>query len=189
MLEQMRALLQNICLIFGDDMNIVLTGASSPIGQILLNHYAKQYTVHPVSRSHGWDLYQTSKQQELIELTKEADVFLNVAHMGYLQGILLEQSQARINISFGSLITKFDWKYMKVLNTANYVSEKLFLEYVHRYMSNSALINISSYNNKIPSVTNAQITDATDDVILGRAILPKIYEISNGLGDLSLMLS
>jgi len=179
-------LLLSIFLTYGASMNIILTGASSPIGKILLNYYCKTHTVYPVSRSHGWDLTEFSKQQELIELTKEADIFLNVAHIGYLQGVLLEQSQAKTNISFGSLITKFSWKYMKDLNTAKYISEKLFLEYVHRHTSNSALINISSYNSKIPSVTDEQIINATDDVILGRAILPKTYEISNGLGDLSL---
>lgn len=168
-------------------MKIILTGASSALGKVLFDHYINKHDIIPVSRLHNWDLTLEHKQQELIELTNLVDVFLNVANIGHLQGLLLEKSQAKINISFGSLITKFSWSQMKQFNNYEYVSQKLFLEYVHKDLKNSALINISKYGKSdiLPSVTDEQIIYAVDDVISGKAILPKIYEISNGLNHIT----
>lgn len=182
-------LLLSIFLIFGDNVKIILTGASSAIGKLLFNHYNNQHIVIPISRHYGWDLTLDSKQEELIELTSTADIFLNVAHINYLQGLLLERSRAKVNISFSSLITKFSWQQMKQFNNFEYISQKLFLEYVHKDLKNSALVNISKYgkNDIIPSVTDDQIIYAVNDVINGKAILPKIYEISNGLNNQDLM--
>lgn len=170
-------------------MRIVLTGASNPIGKLLYSWYCQSYEVIPISRHHGWDLTQKEKQQELINITQTADIFLNVAHIGLLQGLLLSQSRARINISFSSMITKFDWRYMKNFHTANYVSEKLFLEHVHSFTKNSAVIRISKYGaGSIPSVTDDQIIYAIEDILSGAAMLPKMIEISNGPANLENLL-
>ena len=142
-----------------------------------------------VSRKYGWDITNSEEFLKLVDMTADADVFLNVAHVGYTQGILLEQSKAKINISFGSLVTNFKWSRMKLLCKPEYFSEKLFLNHVHNNIVNSALINISKYGNTangIPSVTSEQIIYAIDNVISGKSILPTTIEISNGLGDLLL---
>jgi hypothetical protein len=79
---------------------------------------------------------------------------------------------------------------MESFSGADYIAQKLFLEYVHKELKNSALISISSYGQGLlPSVTDTQLYDAIDDVIEGRSILPTRIEVSNGLGDLSLKLS
>lgn len=171
-------------------MKIILTGASSNIGNVLLTHYSSLYDVIPISRTHNWDLSVEAKQQELVELTKTADVLLNVGHLNYFQGILLEKSNAKINISFSSLLTKFNWSIIKNYDSPNYLAEKLFLEHVHNEVKNSALIRISKYGKGgIPSIRNEQLFNAIDDVIEGRSILPTYIDISNGAGALSQVLS
>ena len=171
-------------------MNIILTGANSPIGKVLLEHLTKSHTVIEISRSAGWDLDILENQELLIKLTSDNDVFINLAHINFLQGILLARSHAKINISFTSLITQFSWSAMKSFSGADYIAQKLFLEYVHGELKNSALISVSSYGSgAIPSVTDIQICNAVDDVINFRSILPTRTEVSNGLGDLSLILS
>lgn len=169
-------------------MNIILTGSTSPIGKVLLNHLnVKKHTITEITRDSGWDLTKSDDQESLVKLTSGADVFINLAHIDYVQGILLQRSYARINISFTSLITQFPWSLMKQLSDPEYISQKLFLEYVHKELLNSALISVSSYGKGfIPSVTNEQLCNAVDDVIKGRSILPTRIEVSNGLGDLSL---
>jgi nucleoside-diphosphate-sugar epimerase len=171
-------------------MNIILTGSTSPIGKVLLPHLNKNHTVTEISRASGWDLTTLENQDLLIELTKDSDVFINLAHVDFLQGILLAKSHAKISISFTSLITQFPWSSMESFSGANYIAQKLFLEYVHKELKNSALISVSSYGQGLlPSVTDTQLYDAIDDVIEGRSILPTRIEVSNGLGDLSLKLS
>jgi len=164
-------------------MNIVLTGATSPIGKMLYDHYKVIYNVTPISRLYGWDLYKEEQQDRLVQLTNSADVFLNIAHLGFVQSFLLERSKAKINISFGSLITKFSWNQMKYYGTHEYIAHKLFLEYVHSSIKNSAIINVSKFgqgSNNIPEVEADQIIYAVNDIITRRAFLPKVYEITNG---------
>jgi hypothetical protein len=171
-------------------MKILLTGSTSPIGKVLLPHLNKNYTVTEISRATNWDLNILENQDRLTELTRDTDVFINLAHINFLQGILLARSYAKVNISFTSLITQFPWSLMKSFSGADYIAQKLFLEYVHKELRNSALISVSSYGKGVlPSVTNTQLCNAVDDVIEGRSILPTRIEVSNGLGDLSLKLS
>ena len=168
-------------------MKIILTGSTSPIGKVLLKHLSKKHTVTEISREAGWDLIKFDDQESLVKLTSSADVFINLAHIDYVQGMLLQRSYAKINISFTSLITQFPWSLMKQLSDPEYIAQKLFLEYVHKELLNSALISVSSYGKGIiPSVTDKQLCNAIDEVIEGRSILPTRTEVSNGLGDLSL---
>jgi len=170
-------------------MNIILTGPTSPIGKVVLEHLNKDHKVTIISRANKWNLINPDKIKKLIELTEENDVFINLAHVGYSQGLLLGNSKSRINISFTSLITQFEWSLMQNFNKPEYISQKLFLEYVHRERKDSALISISSYKGPVPSVKDEQICNAIDDVIDGRSILPVRIEVSNGLGDLSQVIS
>jgi hypothetical protein len=171
-------------------MNILLTGSTSPIGKALLPHLNKNHTVTEISQSAGWDLTTSEDQDLLTELTRDSDVFINLAHIDFLQGILLARSHAKVNISFTSLITQFPWSSMKSFSSADYIAQKLFLEYVHKELKNSALISVSSYGKGLlPSITDIQLCNAVSDVIEGRSILPTRIEVSNGLGDLSLKLS
>lgn len=168
-------------------MNIILTGATSPIGSVVLEHLNKEHKVTIISRANKWDLTDPVKIKKLIELTEVNDVFINLAHVGYSQGLLLGNSRSKVNISFTSLITQFEWSLMQNFDKPEYISQKLFLEYVHRERKDSALISISSYGEgEIPSVTDEQICNAIDDVINGRSILPVRIEVSNGLGGLIL---
>jgi hypothetical protein len=170
-------------------MNILLTGSTSPIGKVLLTHLTKEHTVTEISRAAGWDLTIIENQEALIKLSSNSDIFINLAHIDFLQGILLAKSHAKINISFTSLITQFPWATMKEFSGADYIAQKLFLEYVHTGLKNSALISVSSYGSGvIPSVTDIQLCNAIDDVINRRSILPTRIEVSNGLGDLHRLL-
>ncbi len=165
-------------------MKIILTGSTSPIGKVLYQHLTLDNEVKTITRNDGWDLNDCARQEELISLTADYDAFINCAHIGYLQGSLLTNSKAKINISFGSLATKMPWLLMQKITTPVYISEKLFLDYAHQHKKNSALIKISNYGEgPVPSVKDEQILYAVDDVLSGRAILPIVYEISNGLGD------
>jgi len=168
-------------------MKIILTGSTSPIGKVLFSHLNKSHDVTTASRKQGWNLENREHQDRLITLTDDCDVFINLAHINFIQGLLLEKSNAKINISFTSLITQFAWSAMKRFNNPEYISQKLFLEYVHKELKNSALISISNYGEGVvPSVTNEQICSTVDSVINGKSILPVRIEVSNGLGDLSL---
>jgi hypothetical protein len=165
-------------------MNIVLTGATSPIGKVLAN-YLSAHNIVEVSRTSGWDL--NNDIDRLIDATNGADVLINLAQVGYTQGIILERSKASINISFTSLITQFPYSKMKSLNGPDYIAPKLFLEHVHKDTPNSALVSISNYGDgPIPAVTDDQICDAIQSIISGKSILPTRIEVSNGTGGLSL---
>jgi hypothetical protein len=168
-------------------MNIVLTGSTSPIGKIIHNHLLQRsFNVTVVGR----DLYDTQQQDTLVDITKNSDVFINSAHIGYLQGVLLEKSQARTNISFTSLITQYPWSITQTINTPEYISQKLFLEHVHSSMNNSVLVSISNYGKgPVPSITDCQVTDAIDSIIDGKVEMSSRIEVSNGLGDLSRLIS
>jgi hypothetical protein len=171
-------------------MKIILTGSTSPIGSVVLEHLNKEHEVTIISKANNWDLTDPIRIKDLIDLTEENDVFINLAHINFIQGLLLGDSRSKINISFTSLITQFEWSLMQNFNKPEYISQKLFLEYVHKERKDSALISISSYGKgAIPSVTDEQIFNAIDDVIKGRSILPTRIEVSNGLGDLSQVLS
>ena len=163
-------------------MNIVLTGSTSPIGKIIHKHLIQRsFNVTAVGR----DLYDTQQQDTLVDITLNSDVFINSAHIGYLQGVLLEKSQARVNISFTSLITQYPWYITKNFNTPEYISQKLFLEHVHSTMNNSVLFSISNYGDgPVPSITDQQITKTIDNIVDGKVTLPNRIEVSNGLGDL-----
>lgn len=165
-------------------MNIVLTGSTSPIGRIIFKHLTQQgHSVTVVGR----DLYNTEDQNKLIDITKHSDVFINSAHIGYLQGVLLEKSLARINISLTSLITQYPWSITQNFNTPEYVSQKLFLEHVHSTTDNSALVSISNYGpGPVPSITDIQITQTIDSIINSNTISKDRIDVSNGLGDLDL---
>lgn len=168
-------------------MNIVLTGSTSPIGKIIFKHLTwRSFNVTTIHR----DLYNIKDQERLVDITKNSDVFINSAHIGYLQGVLLEKSQARINISFTSLITQYPWYITKNLSTPEYISQKLFLEHVHSTMNNSVLISVSNYGDgPVPSITDQQITKTIDNIVDGKVILPSRIEVSNGLGALSQVIS
>ena len=165
-------------------MKIILTGATSPIGNVV-GKYLKDnaYDITCIGR----DLTTSESQDNLICLTKDSDVFINLAHIGYVQGLLLERSKARLNISFTSIVTQYPWRVTKNFNSEKYVSQKLFLEHVHNSMSNSALISISNYGiGPIPSVSDKQITNAIENIITGKVMIPAIIDVNNGLGGLSL---
>lgn len=163
-------------------MNIALTGSTSPIGRIIFKHLKQRsFNVTTIHR----DLHNIEDQERLVDITLNSDVFINSAHIGYLQGVLLEKSQARVNISFTSLITQYPWYITKNFNTPKYISQKLFLEHVHSTMNNSVLVSISNYGDgPVPSITNQQITKTIDNIVDGKVTLPNRIEVSNGLGDL-----
>lgn len=165
-------------------MNIVLTGSTSPIGKIIFKHLTKRsFNVTVVGR----DLYNIEEQNKLVDLTKNSDVFINSAHIGYLQGVLLEKSQARTNISFTSLITQYPWSITQNFNTPEYISQKLFLEHVHNTTENSVLVSISNYGNgPVPSITDQQIIKTIDKIIDEKITSKDRIDISNGLGGLTL---
>lgn len=167
---------------------VIITGATSPVGCKIVAALEHSYNLLLVSRSYGWDLSASKEQEVLLNETKEAFAFINCAYISHLQGLLLSESSAKLNISFGSLITKVCWKDAKRLTSLNYIQNKLFLEYVHKTKPNSALINISSFgsNEVVPNVTEQQILSPVTDILNGVIKLPIALDIHNGTGNLDL---
>lgn len=162
-----------------------MTGTTSPIGAMLYQHLVKHHTVMSLSRNCGFDLRSKDDLMAFEQSSKEYDVFLNLAHVGYAQGDILARSNATINISFGSVITEYPWSQTCKFKGPEYIAEKLFLGYVHNELTNSFLIKLSSYGSgPIPSVTDKQIIDMITDVIQGNTLSSEVI-LSNGLHDLT----
>lgn len=169
---------------------VIVTGATSPVGSIIIESLKPTYNILPISRTTGWDLHSPKHYKILINKTKKAFAFINCAHISQLQALLLSDSAAYLNISFGSLITKIPWEDAKDLAGYNYIKDKLFLEFVHRTKQNSALINISSFgpNEVVPNVTEEQLLNPIYNILNGKISLPISLDVHNGTGKLNLSL-
>jgi short-subunit dehydrogenase len=167
---------------------IIVTGATSPVGSVIVESLKPTYNILAISRTTGWDLRCSKQHKILVNETKKAFAFINCAHISHLQGIFLSESAASLNISFGSLITKISWEDAKNLANYNYIQDKLFLEYVHKSKKNSALINISSFgrNEVVPNVTEDQLLNPIHDILKSKIELPTSLDIYNGTGSLDL---
>lgn len=165
---------------------IVLTGATSPVGTVVQENLQHDYSILPISLTGGWDLTDLTHYKQVIYETKDAYAFINCAYIGYYQGYLLAESQADINISFGSLITKVKWQHAKNIVDLEYIKNKLFLQHIHKQLSNSALINISSFGSStiVPNVTDNQLLIPIKQILDGDIDLPAEIDIENGKGNL-----
>jgi NAD(P)-dependent dehydrogenase (short-subunit alcohol dehydrogenase family) len=61
---------------------IVITGHTSGIGQAIYNYFSKDSNneVFGFSRSTGFNIKEPAKRNEIIEFSKDADIFVNNAH-------------------------------------------------------------------------------------------------------------
>ena len=128
-------------------MRAVITGASSEISKIIMDHF--DYDWIPVSRTHGITL--PDDIDKIMQGIKSSDLFFNIGQHGTTQSDLLalvwntwnmqETSTPKKIISFGSLVTDMQLQTILEMNDFNYfnrqrekseyIAEKLFLEKVH----------------------------------------------------------
>ena len=95
---------------------VVLTGHTSPMGKELCDHLSKNYEVVGVSRDTGYDLINTKDIDRVVDMCLEADLFINLAHIGTAQSLFLKlidskwtnKNRLKQVISIGSLVTKLD---------------------------------------------------------------------------------
>ena len=71
------------------DYKIVLTGHTSPMGKELYAHLSKEYEVIGVSRESGYDLTKQEDVEKVVDMALDADLFINLAHVGSTQSQLL----------------------------------------------------------------------------------------------------
>jgi NADP-dependent 3-hydroxy acid dehydrogenase YdfG len=66
--------------------NIAITGHTSGIGKGLYDHFVKLgYNVKGFSLDNGFDISQQENIEQIVELTKDCDLFFNNAYSGYSQ--------------------------------------------------------------------------------------------------------
>lgn len=128
-------------------MRAVITGASSPVGQIVMENF--DYDWIPIDRSHGVTL-----PDQICKFTKaidESTLFFNIASFDTIQSDLLalawntwnnfKPNSPRKIINFGSLVTEIDmqtilemnnWTYFnRMREKSSYIAEKLLLNKTH----------------------------------------------------------
>ena len=71
------------------DYKIVLTGHTSPMGKELYAYLSKEYEVIGVSRESGYDLTKQEDVEKVVDMALDADLFINLAHVGSTQSQLL----------------------------------------------------------------------------------------------------
>lgn len=107
-------------------MKIALTGHTRGLGLAFFNYFLERdHTVVGISRTSGYDL--TNNIEEITNLIKSCDLFINNAHVGTSQAILIEKLYNTIPIiTIGSIAS--DYVYTGDL----YRIEKLVIETTHK---------------------------------------------------------
>jgi hypothetical protein len=77
-------------------MKVAITGHTRGIGQAFADLFEQQgYEVLGFSKSQGWDIYQETVQEKIIDSLDDCDVFINNAYMPWAQGNLLKLAYAK----------------------------------------------------------------------------------------------
>ena len=164
---------------------VVLTGHTSPMGKELCDHLSKNYEVVGVSRDTGYDLINTKDIDRVVDMCLEADLFINLAHIGTAQSLFLKlinskwtnKNRLKQVISIGSLVTKLDEELLqKVISSENfsglqYLKEKQDLDATNNSLANEkpfgeqpqyTLLRILNYGPKTGSRENEPTCTSED---------------------------
>ena len=164
------------------DYKIVLTGHTSPMGKELYTHLSKEYEVIGVSRESGYDLTKQEDVEKVVDMALDADLFINLAHVGSTQSQLLiminnkwnKESRLGLVISFGSLATKLDNDILRAVNIdRQYLADKHKLDAVNNSLANQkpfgeqcqfTLVRVLNYGEKTGD-REGEPTCNADDII------------------------
>ena len=164
------------------EYKIILTGHTSPMGKELWCHLSKEHEVIGVSRDTGYDLTKEEDVDKVVDMALDADLFINLAHVGAAQSQMLIKINQKWNtdsrlglvISFGSLATKVDKKILQQVNIdPQYLKDKHNLDAVNNSLSNEkpfgsqcqfTLVRVLNYGEKIGS-REGEPTCNADDII------------------------
>jgi len=177
-------------------MKIILTGHTSPIGQILFSHLCKSYEVIGVSRDTGYDFSRPSDMSRVIEQSHEATHFINLANVpeqaDILYGVYNMWSQLEKDgkiINFGTLATEVPYSLLKKIPVdMKMVGNKLSLEKMHNELAykqpfgqqpKSVLIRFANYGQKTGHRDNEPFTRPDQMIKVIDFILESDTYISN----------
>jgi len=141
----------------------LITGSTSKVGKFILETYRDRFDW--VFADHkDYDLNLSEDCERVVELSKDVDIFFNIAHVGTGQGdlahhifnIWLEQKNNKHKkiISIGSLVTEAtnDFiirehgdRYDRITERRNYIAEKLYLEKIHKELTD---VHLDLYKEK-----------------------------------------
>ena len=113
-------------------MKIAITGHTKGIGKGLYDFYVKKNHILGFSRSNGYDI--AKKSDEIIEKSKDCDIFFNNAYSGFWQTELLFKlwdrwyAKEKLIVNINSMIchTSYPYRYHKFFS--KYKIHKLSLE-------------------------------------------------------------
>ncbi len=112
-------------------LKIAITGHTSGIGKGLYNFYIKDHQVMGFSRSNGFDI--ETKQDKILEKSKNCDIFINNAYSGFAQTDLLFKlwdfwrNKEKLIINVNSMIRDLSFPYIKTPPFSKYKIHKLAL--------------------------------------------------------------
>ena len=170
-------------------MRIASTGHTSPMGKDVYEHYSKTHECLGISRATGYDLTNTDSINDTVSEVLARDVFLNMAHVGASQSVLLMKLQQRWThdaplrkvITIGSLATKVPKKLLDQVGIdKQYLKDKHHIDDVHNALANQtpfgkqlkfSLVRVLNYGEKTgdrsgePTCTAQDIIRTIDYVI------------------------
>jgi hypothetical protein len=169
-------------------MKIIITGHTSPIGKVLYSHLEKTHEVIGISRSSGYDLLTQGDIDRVIEESKEADHFINLANIQTQAEILYKVhklwsslgKEGKI-INFGTLVTEVPHSLLqKIPVNMQMLANKLSLEKMHRELSlskpfgsqpQSVLLRFANYGQKLNHRANEPFTSSEQMISMIEFIL------------------
>lgn len=170
-------------------MRIAITGHTSPMGKDVHEHYSKTHECLGISRATGYDFTNADSINDTVSEVLARDVFLNMAHVGASQSVLLMKLQQRWThdaplrkvITIGSLATKVPKKLLDQVGIdKQYLKDKQHIDAVHNVIANEipfgsqlkfSLVRVLNYGEKTgdrsgePTCTAQDIIRTIDYVI------------------------
>ena len=170
-------------------MRIAITGHTSPMGKDVHEHYSKTHECLGISRATGYDFTNADSINDTVSEVLARDVFLNMAHVGASQSVLLMKLQQRWThdaplrkvITIGSLATKVPKKLLDQVGVdKQYLKDKHHIDAVHNALANQtpfgkqlkfSLVRVLNYGEKTgdrsgePTCTAQDIIRTIDYVI------------------------
>ncbi len=170
-------------------MRIAITGHTSPMGKDVHEHYSKTHECLGISRATGYDFTNADSINDTVSEVLARDVFLNIAHVGASQSVLLMKLQQRWThdaplrkvITIGSLATKVPKKLLDQVGIdKQYLKDKHHIDDVHNALANQtpfgkqlkfSLVRVLNYGEKTgdrsgePTCTAQDIIRTIDYVI------------------------
>ena len=132
-------------------MKVVLTGHTSAMGEDIEDHLiVKNYDVVGVSRNTDYDLTKEEDVDRVVDMCLEADVFINLAHVGTVQALFLKlidskwtnKNRLKQVISIGSLVTKLDKELLqRIIKEENFSDLQYFKDKQELDTINNSLAN------------------------------------------------